>query len=70
MNCPMGFQLVTEQDECIKSATALGKLFAHVGCYATEIPGCLYNGDTIWLSTCKSTHASHHVGVCKGEYLA
>ena len=69
MSCPGEFVLVTDKEECQRSAAYLGKDFKGQGCFATEIGGCLENGWFIYFSTCSSTHAQNHAGVCKGEYL-
>ena len=80
MNCPNGFILVTEENECRTSAATIGMTFESAGCYKTERPGCLasclFNPgclvadtlffSTLYFSTCSKDHAAHHVGVCKG----
>ena len=69
MKCSMGFQLVTDEDQCRRSATKLGKKFGRTPGFAVEIPGCYDNGDSIHFSKSSEKHYPGHTGICTGEYL-
>ena len=72
MNCPDGFIIVDNEDECRLSAPQLGMPFAAVGCWVTETTGCIYNGESIYFSNCaQSSTLVNHAAVCKidGKYI-
>ena len=69
MKCPDGWTLVIDVNDCRRSATIFGRNFASVGCFETEVPGCLDNGVQIWFSTCVKSQPLHHSGVCTGKYV-
>ena len=67
MNCPNGFILVTDNNECRTSAAEIGRTFKREDCLRTERPGCFFNGGSVYFSTCsRDDQPEHHVGVCKG----
>lgn len=69
MSCPEEFVLVTDKEDCQRSAAYLGQEFKGEGCFSTEIVGCIFafidNGPFISFSTCSSTHDRDYAGVCK-----
>ena len=66
MNCPDGFIIVKDEDECRTSASKFDKPFKGVGCWHTEISGCLDNGPGIYFSNCAQWSTRHnHAAVCK-----
>ena len=80
MNCPKGFALVTDLDECKRSDAPLGRRWVIEQCWATGARGCLVQRNLhlpfqhpiplISFSTCN--HRPNHntlAGVCKGAYL-
>ena len=69
MSCPGGTVLVTDEDECRDSATVFGKPFNGIGCYKTDVAGCLDNGPYIYLSNCAyGSTRWNYAAVCKRKY--
>ena len=66
MNCPKKSILVTNKDECERSAAVFGKQFKREDCLETEIAGCHDNGPYIYFSNCAKGHTrQNHAAVCK-----
>ena len=74
MYCPFnqGFVLIKDENECKASAESWGKPFSATGCFQTIYPGCVYNGENTYFSTCYNfvyNTTSRYASVCKGKYI-
>ena len=66
VNCPIGYILLTDSEECIgKAKSWFNKRLPKKGCWKFGAKGCVFKTDGIFFNTCEGEEtAAHHAPLC------